>query len=649
MPAALCPSPVDLGAAFADLIAPPRPPLPLAAWVERLRAIDPVAVQQGAERRPRPLVLDGAQRAIVAAIGDARWPKVAVAGPVQWGKSLACCAIPIAWCLAEACQPCMIAGPKEALAVGIWRDKTRPLLIDSDLAGVLPAEGAGSKTGTPDSILATTGTRLYLRGAGGTNEAQQASDTARLVVITEVDSIAISARRAKRRAGEGDPARRRIQLFAQRTASFGAAGKLVLESTVKDDHASLILALVADGTDGRVWHPCPHCAAWSLREWDQVSYDPADPQGTVRVSCPDCGAQLTADQHAAAAERALVAHRGQRIEAGRVVGPMPATSTWSLRLTSLDTPRRSLGWLAQEHRDAVHARDSRGDHEPLKQFTRDHLVEGYRAADAGDQRRQVGPAAVAQRSAAAGYARGTVPFPGVVTLGVDWQEREAWWLALVAEGDRAAIIDWGVDYLCHRHEQPTPQQRRAVLDRLDARAAAGWPCMATGAAQAATGRIMDLGGRGWLDVLETWMREHRWAWWGARGDSRREGGEGEGLHRSPGWYERFDRSDGRRLLLCDPAGKGRVLAGLAATADSPVALLVPQGIAPTDHLARQLTAEHAELGADGQWRWVVDYHHNHLLDCALYAWARARYGCDHPAPAPGAGAAPGGIAWAGRR
>jgi hypothetical protein len=636
----------DLGDIFAQLLAPARPPLPLLAWADRLRIVDDASGTQH-DRHPQPLVLDPGQRAIVAAIGDARWPRVVVAGPVQWGKSLACCAIPIAHSLAESRQPCMIAGPRESTAVGVWRDKTRTLLIDSDLASVLPADGAGSKAGTPDSILATTGARLFLRGAGGTNEAQQASDTARLVVITEVDSIAISARRAKRVAGEGDQARRRINLFANRTASYGEHGKVVLESTVKDDRASLILALWSEGTAGRLWHPCPHCAGWSPREWSQVSYDHDDPAGSVRLACGACGTLLTADQATAAAERAVDVHRGQRIDAGQVVGPMPPCTVWSLRLTSLDTPRRSLAWLAREHRDAIDARDNRQDHEPLKQFVRDHLVAGYQADDAVDRRRQVGPAVVATGSAASAYAKGTAPWAGVGSMGIDWQEREAWWLGLVAQGDRAAIVDWGVEYLCHRHEQPTPQQRRAALDRLKARAAAGWP--SPDGQVACTGRIMDLGGRGWLETLEIWMREERWSWWGARGDSRREGGEGEGIYRAPGWYERFDRADGRRLLLCDPAGKGRLLAGLAAPPDSPVALLVPQGIAGTDHLARLLTAEHAELGADGVWRWVVDYHHNHLMDCGLYAWAMARYQIDHPLRAPTTTAAPGGIAWVGGR
>lgn len=633
----------DIGELFAAAISSTRPVETCLAWSQRLRLGDTPDAQVDGVRRPLAFVPDPVQRAILSALADERYQRLAIAGPVQGGKTLAAVNVPIAWCLAELRQPCLIAGPRVDEAAMAWRDKTKPLLVDSGMEWVLPQEGSGSKTGIPDSILASTGARLYLRSGGGANEAGQSAVTVRLAVITEVDSIALSARKS-RRAGEGDPGRRKIDLFAGRIAAYGKAGRLVLESTVKLDSNSLILDLVAEGTAGRAWHRCPHCGSWSPREPERLRHDDGSVEAaaaTASIVCPINGCLITAADHADAAARALIVHRGQSIQADQVTGDMPSSTTWSVRYTSMDVPRRDLGWLAQQRWMAQRAIDARADHEPMRQYVRDHETRAYQAADHDDRRVRVAATAVASRSALSDYQRGCCPWPGVITLGVDWQEREAWWLAMVSSGDRAAVIDYGVEYLCGRHEQPTPDQRRAVADRIEARAAQGWTMPDASIAPTA-GRICDLGGGGWGDQLEHWMRTGRWAWWGARGEHRRgltAGPTGQSVHRLVGWYDRHDRSDGRRLLMCPNDIKRRILVGLNATASSPVAVLVPQGVASGDHLAKQLTAEKCEPGPDGRLIWSAAYVHNHLLDCQTYAWALGRYLADHHHHTAGSSAA----------
>jgi phage terminase large subunit GpA-like protein len=563
---------------------------------------------------PERLVLTPIQRAIAQAL-DHGWLRVVIAGSVQSGKTLLGCVVPALYQIAEDCRPVMIAAPTVELAAALWRGKGEPMLRLSGLGHLLPSEGGGSRRGTADEFLCATGCRVYLRGAGGANESQQAFATVRTVVVTEADSIAIS-KRTVRRNGER-PGRRVLDLLDRRRHRFGADSRMVIESTVKQDRDSLILDLWAEGTAGTVLHPCPHCRAWTPRSWDAVTYDPTDADtaaASVRCACPACGVALTPVELTDGARRAQVIHRGQTIVGGQITGPMPPCETWSIRYTALDDPGTDLVGLVHRHRLAVLALRERQDAAPIRQFWRDYLTTGYdgEGADSADTRRPPEAIALAKRSAAATYAAGTIPFPGQLSFAIDQQERELWWLALVTDGQRRAIIDAGVDYFCHRHETPTADQRRAALDRCRDRAEAlGVPVDACG---------VDAGGRGYLDVLDPWLRATGWAWWAVRGDGRDVRGDGAGIDRLPGWYETFRRDDGRNLLLAEAATiKDGILVGLSAATDSPVAIHLPQGLAADSHLIRHLIAE-AKI--DG--KWVKLHARNDQFDNLVYASALAR-------------------------
>lgn len=584
----------------------------------------------------KPLRVDDhpAVRAILTAIGTRR--KVVVAGPVQDGKTYAGVVAVLVHQILEDKRAVVLAAPRFEDAAAVWTAKVRGTLIASGRADVLPQEGAGARQGVPDEQVLATGCRVYLRGMGGANEAQQAAITARAVVVTEVDSIALGTRYAKRQAQQ--EGRRKLALIERRVLSFKPDERVVLESTVKDDRASLILTLWEESTAGRMWHECPHCGGWHPREWEQVTYDATDSttaEATARIACPGCGVLLTPIEATASAARALDVHRGQRIEAGRVVGPMPAASAWGLRYSSLDSPLagKALGLLCAEHRDAMHALHERGDVALLRQFVRDHLTRPFKPAEHGADElvvRTVAPSGLAARSAAANYTRGTVPFLGAIGGGIDMQEREAWWAAVVLSGDRAAFIDWNVEYICHRHETPTPAQRAAALDRIYARLIAGWPD-AAGRMHPAVIAGVDVGGRGWVDQVDAWLRGKQWRVWAMRGDPRRERGDGNGLIHLPGWCETFRRDDGRRLMLADPTCKARIVDGLAAKPESPVAVLLPAGIPGGDPIYRHLTAEERVDDGKGGLMWVP-HGKNDLFDGGTYALALAHYAATRPPP-----------------
>ena len=571
-----------------------------------------------------------ATAAILAALDTYR--TVVIAGPVQDRKTYTGVVAPILHQVVSDGRPCLLVMPRKEDCDAVYEDKIRGTLEQSGYGDLLPVVGAGAKRGVPDAITFSSGCKLHLRGAGGANEAQQASITVRLVVVSEADSIALSAKRARRRVEhEG---RRKLLLVERRRQAYGAEGRMVIESTVKADRDSLILDLWGEGTAGEVWTPCAHCHGFYQRSWDLVTYadhDDGTAAASARMACPLCGALQTSDQLAVCAERGLVVHRGQRIEAGQVCGALPASATWSIRWTALDSPRRALADLAVEHRAAAIALRERQDTSAMRQFWRDHLTACYPDA-AGEAVLSIQPAALATRSAGSGYDRGTVPFPGVLGLGIDIQEREVWWVCVVLADSRIGVVEWGIEYLCHRHEIPTAAARHAALERIRARATAGFPDQ-HGNLQPVRAGGCDVGGGGWLDQVDAWLKSTRWTWHAMRGDHRDPRGSGQGRQRLPGWYELFRREDGRRLLVADgDAIKARIVQGLHAPVTADNAMLLPRGLAAADDLARHLCGEERQDGAAGP-LWVKRGK-NDLLDAATYAAALARYATALQAAAP---------------
>jgi hypothetical protein len=211
------------------------------------------------------------------------------------------------------------------------------------------------------------------------------------------------------------------------------------------------------------------------------------------------------------------------------------------------------------------------------------------------------------------------------------QEREAFAMVLVQDGERTAIVDWWEEYLCHKHETPTPEQRVAVLNRIRTRAERGWPSVATGEIIRPAVCGVDVGGRGWVQIVDDWLQADGYRWFALRGDGRRDVQPTEKQNRetAQGWWERFDRDDGRRLLMIDSATiKGRIMDGLAAPVDSPVALLVPRKVAADSWLARHLCAEERVAGPHGP-VWVQTYARNDYLDTTCYGKGMAHYASEH--------------------
>ena len=639
------PALLDALAAWHDGIAPPAPPQTMVQFAKRIKVAEGADLVDGA---PQDLHPTPAQLAIWGA-WDAGWGEIAALGPIQDGKTLACEVVPALYQLAEDRRPVLLAHPRQEDAAELWRSKIWPAALASGLDCLMPSEGKGARKGVPDSMLVSTGTRIYLRGAGGANEAQQSMITARAALITEVDSIALAARNARRpgrrMTNEG---RRRLELLKGRTADFQDQARVIYESTLKLDIGSAMVQLWERGTQGRLQHQCPHCGAWSTRERDHLTYDdtsPADARSTAALACPHCSALLTPEQAADTAWGALDRHQGQQLVDGRIQG-QPLGGLWSIWWSALDSPRRSLAWLAAGEQSCRDHLRRTGDHDPLRQWYRDHWARPYLADhDEAAAGADLQPAALAARSAASDYDRGEVPLPNArLSLGVDVQLRELWWIVVARSGERLAIVDAAVEYLCGRYEQPSRAQRIEAIQRLLARVRAGYPGLDAQPVPSSAEAI-DLGGGGWLDEVDAALRADQWRAWGCRGEvgaGNREADAplGSALRRWPAWGELFRRQDGRRCLVVATAVKARILRGLSLPTDQPGAVLLPRGLGPSDHLCRHLCAEKIIQRGDG--RLIAERRgpRADLLDAATYADAVGHCRADL---APAGGSA--GIAW----
>jgi len=618
----------DLVSAFCRPVAPPSAQEPLAVWAPRvLRVPD----EENPGNPPRALDYHPAHSAIWRAYDDG-YTQLNICGPVQDGKTLAALISIILYQMTVDRRSAVVAAPRIEDIADLHRGKLLPIMAASGL-DIMPQEGKGSTGGVPESILTIGGTRLYYRGCGGSNEAQLAGFTVRTACITEADSIAISTRNARRRTAGGD-GRRKINLLAQRTARYQHDARLVIESTIKLDHGSLILDLWESGTAGLLWHPCPWCSAWAPRTWEHVTYDAENDQlarQTARYNCPHCGGKLATEDLQLAAQKAVDVHRGQEMRAGQRCGIIAPNSAWSILWGSIDSPLRRLDWLTVEHAKAIRARDEHDNHEPLRQFTRDHLSKGYKGAGS----KALGRAdwrALAARSAASTYDRGHNPLSpdSIVTIAGDHQLREIFHVTAALDDERIALLDWGVEYLCHKTETPATGRRAEICERIQARALDG-VLRHGGQPHAVQLAGMDVGGRGWLSELDAWIMGTP-GWVAVRGDTREKSSqpdrilEGNATAAEAGWWTLYTRTDGRLLLAVDTAAiKTRIVRGLSLPPDHPCACLLPVGIAESDWLLRHLTAEEQRQAADGTLAWHQVYPRNDWFDGLVYTVGLARF------------------------
>lgn len=202
--------------------------------------------------------------------------------------------------------------------------------------------------------------------------------------------------------GEGDP----VDLFQKRVATFGAAGKLFIESSPKKPvrrafqarlalesrhHApptTGILARYMRGTMRRYYWPCPHCDEWFTPAPEDFYIEPgarsADEVIAFGMQCPHCGVLIAEVDKPGMLARTLDADNfgwvawGETISPeGRISGRAPRSRIDSYWLSGFQSAFVSWEKLARKQLAAQEDFERTGDENALKTYYQLDLAVPY--------------------------------------------------------------------------------------------------------------------------------------------------------------------------------------------------------------------------------------------------------------------------------
>lgn len=120
----------------------------------------------------------------------------------------------------------------------------------------------------------------FLKFASGKSDASLRSDSLRVLIFDELDSVKATK--------EGDP----ISRLEKRANTYGDRKKICLSSTPSND--GLIYGLLQSSTFNKYFMPCPHCGGDITFELDMLHWD-SDENGNVLsawMECPLCGGRI---------------------------------------------------------------------------------------------------------------------------------------------------------------------------------------------------------------------------------------------------------------------------------------------------------------------------------------------------------------------
>jgi phage terminase large subunit GpA-like protein len=616
---------------YESLIAPTTNPRDLLTFAEALMVPSVNRAQVSELYQPRQHLV---QLAILTALGNPRWRRFVIVACTQDGKTWLMSVL-LFWIACEQKEAVIWGGPDMRIAQDTYRQKIEPAFDASGLASFKPSSGAGSGGGTDvETVQLTGGGLIIFLGAGGKNKSGQAGRTARWVIVDEFGKVKpeLSSK------------------FDRRADAFDIDGRLIKAGTVETDDADQMLDEYELSSRGRMHWRCHICGMHGPLEWEQVDADwtsEVSAASSVRIHCARCGAPWTDQERKANLLHGVEVHAGQTVDAdGTVQGELPATYTYGMRWSALDSPRRSLTKLAADYVLAKHKAD-RGDHQPLVDFYHDQL--SRRFPRQSDDQHDLDAQSLAARSAAGTFTMvqvdgassqwvvAVVP-DGVefVTMAVDQSKRRLWYVIRGHDRDgRRWHLGWGRIPICGDLEEPTTIQRHAGLDQLDTLRERGLTT--------ADGSVMPISIVG-IDVgyepsaTLDWVREHH-SWIPVRGTGDRliTGMQamppGTSVASVPGWYNlrEYAPKTGRQyeiLWIDSDAVKTEASRSFRRAIDATGAALLPRGLDVGDHLIAHLTGERWMAMPGGKFAWVKVARFVDWWDCTYYTDALARYLAD---------------------
>jgi len=572
------------------------------------------------------------------AVDSGQYARFAITAGAQSGKTLLGSTIPTLYYLFEHGETVVYGVPDQGMADDKWRLNLLPLIEASRFREYLPSAGEGSRGGKVERKVTFLNGAVLRFMSGGARERGRAGFTARVVVVTEVDGLAV-------RGQESDETDKLSQMEA-RTRSYGDQAVVFLESTPTIPEGRIWQAFEG-GTATRMSMKCPRCKAWNiidreyLHGW-QEAQSAAQARELAHFKCPSCQVKIDETMRTAMHSGAVAVHKGQEVNRkGAIAGePRPGRS-FSLNWSAWDNAFATIGQLGEEEWTAN--READPDHAGRRMA---QLVWG-RPYVAPDEVHLGFTIAAITRRIHEGWARGIIPGDThLLTGGIDVGRRRLHWVVIAwLKGATGHVIDYGVHEVLSDQlgeEVAILTALREIRDIFDE----GWPggqgehqsplqvwidagyvqdavlnlCVEAGAECPISGHTYrpSLGRAATQRGVITPRNAH------ARSSSTRRSGPGyelRAVERKRVWVAEVDVDHWKtwlmRRLTCPVDGQGAL-----TLFDAP----------PGEHLtlARHWTAEkpreeyHPRLGTVMRWGAADDrirVPHNHFLDAAMLACA----------------------------
>lgn len=252
------------------------------------------------------------------AVDSGRWNRFVKTGCVQSGKSLNGYVIPLIYHLFEEGETVVCGVPQMIMAGDKWRRDILPIIEASRYAQYLPTRGKGSRGGSVDTIQFTHGPILKFMSGGG-DDKTRSGFTTRIVVVTEVEGLAVQA------MTEGEPDR--LLQIENRTGQYAHRKRIYLECTTSS-LSGRIWQEYLSGSFSQIVCTCPHCLAdivpligegnetkdlWrdSLKGW-QDAKDEIEAEENSYYCCPKCDATISEEERFECNVNSKLVHGNER-------------------------------------------------------------------------------------------------------------------------------------------------------------------------------------------------------------------------------------------------------------------------------------------------------------------------------------------------
>lgn len=370
------------------------------------------------------------------ALDSGRWPRTAITGCVQSGKSTLGYGVPAMFHLFEMQETCILGAPTTKVCRDKYMQEIEPLIRASRYAELLPTDGAGSRGGFSEEIRFSNGAALKFMSGGGGDE-NRSSYTSRVVILTEADKMDTAGAVSR----EADPV---SQMEARSFSWRQEDRRFYCECTVSIPEGR-IWTEYQHGTASRIACPCPHCKSYvtpereHLRGWQECEDEMAARRG-AHYCCPACGATITEDQRREMNLRGKLVHRGQQIDAkGKITGDAPDTLTLGFRWNCFNNLFISAGEVGAKEWAAKRTSNEEAAEKELCQF---YWAVPYSSPDFDTA--PLDPDQVRRRFAPKEYTKGLIPADAEhLSMGIDLGKRVGHWvLTAWRPGARAVIVEY---------------------------------------------------------------------------------------------------------------------------------------------------------------------------------------------------------------